>query len=142
MGRILAFDYGKKKIGVAVTDPLQIIANGLDTIPSAKIYSFLEEYLAKEEVEAFVVGHATKDSGEDSESMKQIRPFVRSLQNKYPHIPVHMVDERYTSKMAFQTMIDAGLSKKKRQNKMLVDKISATIILQTYMEERNGARFG
>ncbi|WP_462319707.1 Holliday junction resolvase RuvX [Marinilabilia sp.] len=135
MGRILAFDYGKKKIGVAVTDPLKIIANGLETVPSAKIYSFIKEYLEKEEVEAFVVGHATKDSGEDSESMKQIRPFVRSLENKYPHIPVFMVDERYTSKMAFQTMIDAGLSKKKRQDKMLVDKISATIILQTYLEE-------
>lgn len=135
MGRILAFDYGKKKIGVAVTDPLKIIANGLETVPSAKIYTFIKEYLEKEEVEAFVVGHATKDSGEDSESMKQIRPFVRSLENKYPAIPVFMVDERYTSKMAFQTMIDAGLSKKKRQDKMLVDKISATIILQTYLEE-------
>ena len=136
MGRILAFDYGKKKIGVAVTDPLQIIANGLDTVPSAQIYIFLKTYLEKETVDAFVVGHATKDSGEDSESMKQIRPFVRSLENKYPHIPVYMVDERYTSKMAFQTMIDAGLSRKKRQNKMLVDKISATIILQAYLEEK------
>jgi putative holliday junction resolvase len=135
VGRILAFDYGKKKIGIAVTDPLKIIANGLDTIPSAKIYTFIQEYLQKENVEAFVVGHAIKDSGEDSESMKQIRPFVRSLQNKYPKIPVFMVDERYTSKMAFQTMIDAGLSKKKRRNKMLIDKISATIILQTYLEE-------
>ncbi|MFW6276000.1 MAG: Holliday junction resolvase RuvX, partial [bacterium] len=135
--RILAFDYGKKKIGIAVTDPLQIIANGLDTIPSAQIYTFLKTYLEKEIVDAFVVGHATKDSGDDSESMKQIRPFVKSLKNKYPHIPVFMVDERYTSKMAFQTMIDAGLSKKKRQNKMLVDKISATIILQTYLEENS-----
>jgi putative Holliday junction resolvase len=140
VGRVLAFDYGKKKVGVAVTDPLKIIANGLDTIPSSQIYTFLEEYLQKEDVEAFVVGHATKASGEDSESMKQIRPFVRSLQNKYPKIPVFMVDERYTSKMAFQTMIDAGLGKNKRRNKMLVDKISATIILQTYLEEnRNGA---
>jgi putative Holliday junction resolvase len=141
VARILAFDYGKKKIGLAVTDPLQIIANGLDTIPSAQIYVFLKEYLAKEDVDAFVVGHATKDSGEDSESMKQIRPFVKSLQNKYPDIPVFMVDERYTSKMAFQTMIDAGLSRKKRQNKMLVDKISATIILQTYLEENKGGSF-
>jgi putative Holliday junction resolvase len=138
VGRILAFDYGKKKIGVAVTDPLKIIANGLDTIPSAQIYTFIQEYLQKEDVEAFVVGNATKDSGEDSESMKQIRPFVKSLQNKYPKIPVFMVDERYTSKMAFQTMIDAGLSKKKRRNKMLIDKISATIILQTYLEENRG----
>ncbi|MGQ1890987.1 Holliday junction resolvase RuvX [Thermophagus sp. OGC60D27] len=135
MGRILAFDYGKKKTGVAVTDPLKIIANGLDTIPTAKIYEFIKNYLATEEVEAFVVGYAIQDSGEDSESMKYIRPFVRSLKNKYPHIPVYMVDERYTSQMAFQTMIDAGISKKKRQDKFLVDKISATIILQTYLEE-------
>ncbi|SFD80165.1 Holliday junction resolvase RuvX [Thermophagus xiamenensis] len=135
MGRILAFDYGKKKTGIAVTDPLKIIANGLDTIPSAKIYEFLKDYLAREDVEAFVVGYATRDSGEDSESMKYIRPFVRSLKNKYPHIPVYMVDERYTSKMAFQTMIDAGLSKKKRRDKWLIDKISATIILQTFLEE-------
>ena len=135
MGRILAFDYGKKKTGIAVTDPLKIIANGLDTIPSAKIYEFLKDYLAREDVEAFVVGYATRDSGEDSESMKYIRPFVRSLKNKYPHIPVYMVDERYTSKMAFQTMIDAGLSKKKRRDKWLIDKICATIILQTFLEE-------
>lgn len=135
MGRILAFDYGKKKTGIAVTDPLKIIANGLDTIPTGQIYDFLSEYLKKEEVEAFVVGYATRDSGEESESMKQINPFVRSLKNKYPHIPVFWVDESYTSKMAFQTMIDAGLSKKKRKNKQLVDKISATIILQTYLEE-------
>ncbi|MFO7999887.1 MAG: Holliday junction resolvase RuvX [Marinilabilia sp.] len=135
MARILAFDYGKKRTGVAVTDPLKITANGLDTIPTGKIYEFIEDYLKNEEVEAFVVGYATRDSGEDSESMKQIKPFVRSLKNKYPHIPVFWVDERYTSKMAFQTMIDAGLSKKRRKDKQLVDKISATIILQTYLEE-------
>jgi putative Holliday junction resolvase len=135
VGRILAFDYGKKKTGIAVTDPLKIIANGLDTIPTGQIYDFLSEYLKSEEVEAFVVGYATRDSGEESDSMKQINPFVRSLKNKYPHIPVFWVDESYTSKMAFQTMIDAGLSKKKRKNKQLVDKISATIILQTYLEE-------
>ncbi|MFW5753462.1 MAG: Holliday junction resolvase RuvX [Marinilabiliaceae bacterium] len=135
MARILAFDYGKKKTGVAVTDPLKITANGLDTVPTGEIYGFIENYLKNEEVEAFVVGYATRDSGQDSESMKQIRPFVRSLENKYPHIPVFWVDESYTSKMAFQTMIDAGLSKKRRKDKQLVDKISATIILQTYLEE-------
>ena len=135
MGRILAFDYGKKKTGVAVTDPLKITANGLETIPTGNIYEFIGDYLKNEEVEAFVVGYPTRDSGEDSESMKQIKPFVRSLKNKYPHIPVFWIDESYTSKMAFQTMIDAGLSKKKRRNKQLVDKISATIILQTYLEE-------
>lgn len=135
MGRILAFDYGNKRIGVAVTDPLQIIANGLATVPSGQIYTFIGDYLSKEKVEAFVVGHARQISGDDSESMKQIKPFVRSLQNKYPDIPVYMVDERFTSQMAFKTMLDAGLKKMQRQDKALVDKISATIILQTYLEQ-------
>jgi putative Holliday junction resolvase len=136
VGRILAFDYGKKRIGIAATDPLQIIANGLTTLPSAQIYTFLGDYLKQEEVDAFVVGHARQASGNDSESMNQIWPFVRSLKNKYPQIPVHMVDERYTSQLAFKTMMDAGLKKMQRQNKPLVDKISATIILQTYLEQK------
>ncbi len=120
---------------MAVTDPLQIIANGLATVPSGQIYTFIGDYLSKEKVEAFVVGHARQISGDDSESMKQIKPFVRSLQNKYPDIPVYMVDERFTSQMAFKTMLDAGLKKMQRQDKALVDKISATIILQTYLEQ-------
>ncbi len=136
MGRILAFDYGKKRIGVAVTDPFQIIANGLTTVPSAQIYTFIGDYLSHEEVESFVVGHARQVSGDDSDSMKQIRPFVRSLQNKYPHIPVYMVDERFTSQLAFRAMVDGGLKKMQRQNKPLVDKISATIILQTFLEQK------
>ncbi len=135
MGRILAFDYGKKRTGVAVTDPLRIIANGLATVPSAQIYTFISDYLLREKVEAFVVGYARQNSGNDSESMKQINPFVRSLQNKYPKIPVYMVDERFTSQMALKTMVDAGLKKMQRQDKGLVDKISATIILQTYLEQ-------
>ena len=136
MGRILAFDYGKKRIGVAVTDPFQIIANGLTTLPAAQVYTFIGDYLKREEVEAFVVGHARQTSGEDSDSMKQIRPFVRSLQNKYPHIPVHLADERFTSQLAFRAMVDGGVKKMQRQNKPLVDKISATIILQTFLEQK------
>lgn len=136
MGRILAIDYGQKRIGIAVTDTLQMIANGLITVKVNEIYDFLNSYLAKEKVDKFIVGHPKTLSNEDSESMIYIKPFVRSLQNKYPEIEVIMIDERFTSKMAFQTMIDAGLSKKGRKNKELIDTISATIILQTYLEQK------
>lgn len=136
MGRILAIDYGRKKTGIAVTDPLQIIANGLDTIPSAEVIAFLDKYMSTEVVDAIVLGYPTQNSGQESESMTYIRPFYNRLKNKYPQLPVEWVDERFTSKMAFQTMIDAGLKKSDRQNKELVDKISATIILQTYLEQK------
>jgi putative holliday junction resolvase len=136
MGRILAIDYGRKKTGLAVTDPLQIIANGLDTIRSMDVLAFIDKYSKTEQLDRIVVGHPLQNSGADSESMRYIKPFVASLKNKFPLIPVEMVDERYTSKMAFQTMIDAGLKKTDRQNKELVDKISATIILQSYMESK------
>ena len=135
MGRILAIDFGKKRTGIAVTDPLQIIANGLTTVPSGEVLDFLEKYMAKEQVERIVVGNAVQNSGEDSESMRFIRPFVGRLKNKFQHIPVEWMDERFTSKLAFQTMIDAGLGKMDRRNKELVDKISATIILQSYLEQ-------
>jgi putative Holliday junction resolvase len=138
MGRILAIDYGKKKTGIAVTDPLQIIANGLDTVSSAEVIAFLDKYLSVENVDTIVLGYATQTTGQESESMLYIRPFYNRLKNKYPHIPVEWVDERFTSKMAFQTMIDAGLKKSDRQNKELVDKISATIILQSYLEQKRG----
>lgn len=138
MGRIIAFDVGKKRVGIAVTDPLQIIANGLTTLMVAEVLPFLLEYIKKEKVELFIVGYARQSDGTDSESMVFIQGFVRSLQNKFPQIPVEWVDERYTSKMAFQTMIDAGIKKMARRDKELVDKISATIILQTYMEGRRG----
>lgn len=140
MARILAFDYGKKRVGIAVSDPLQIIANGLTTLPPAEVYAFINNYLVSEEVEAFVVGHARQNSGADSESMNQIRPFVRSLQNKYPHIAVHLVDERFTSKLAFQAMLEGGLKKQQRQNKGLVDKVSAAIILQTFLEQKHNRK--
>jgi putative Holliday junction resolvase len=137
MGRILAIDYGKKRTGIAVTDPMQLIANGLLTVPSAEVISFLKEYTQKETVDAFVVGYARQMDNSDSESMTYIKPFVANLSKHFPGIPVHMVDERFTSKMAFQTMIDGGLKKKQRQNKALVDTISATIILQSFMEQKS-----
>lgn len=136
MGRILAIDYGKKKTGLAVTDPLRIIANGLDTVPTKEVIPFLERYTQREPVDLFLLGYPIQNSGEDSESMRYIRPFYNTLKNKFPNIPVEWVDERFTSKLAFQTMIDAGLKRSDRQNKELVDKISATIILQSYMESK------
>ena len=136
MGRILAIDYGRKKSGLAVTDPLQIIANGLDTVPSHTLVEYLEKYFAQEDVELIVLGYPKQVSGEDSESMKYIKPFFNRLKNKFPDMPVEWVDERFTSKIAFQAMIDGGLKKKARQNKNLVDKISATIILQSYLEQK------
>lgn len=134
MGRIVAFDVGKKRVGLAVSDPLRIIANGLTTLNVSEVLPFLSGYVSKENVDLFVVGYARQTNGADSESMTYIQPFVRSLKNKFPQISVEWMDERFTSQMAFQTMIDAGLKKMDRRNKELVDKISATIILQSYME--------
>lgn len=121
-----------------MSDPLQIIANGLTTVETAKLFDFLEEYLRKEEVERIIVGLPTTMSNKPSENMKRIEPFVNRLRKLYPRIAVEYYDERFTSKMALQTMIDAGLKKKDRQKKELVDEISATIILQGYMESRRG----
>jgi len=135
VGRILAIDYGRKKSGIAVTDPMQIIANGLDTIASHELFDFVVRYMKAEDVERIVVGYPTQTSGEVSESMKYIEPFVNRLKKNFPDLPIEWVDERFTSKIAFQAMIDGGLKKKARQNKALVDKVSATIILQTYMEQ-------
>ncbi|MBN2167143.1 MAG: Holliday junction resolvase RuvX [Marinilabiliaceae bacterium] len=136
MGRILAIDYGKKKCGIAVTDPLQIIANGLTTVVTKDLASFIDEYLKKETVEKIIIGHPLQNSGEESESLKFIKPFFKQISNKYPHLNVEWVDERFTSKLAFQTMIDGGLKKMDRRNKELIDKISATIILQSYLEQK------
>jgi len=136
LGRIIAIDYGRKKCGIAVTDPLQIIANGLTTVPTHTLFDFIVNYLNNEDVEEIVIGYPKQTTGEVSESLKYIKPFVNRLKKSLPDIPVKWVDERFTSKMAFQTMIDAGLKKMARRDKMLVDKISATIILQTYMEHR------
>lgn len=136
MGRILAIDYGKKRIGIAVTDPLQIIANKLTTVAAHEIWKFLEDYFFKEEVELIVVGYPRQLNNEPSESIRYINPFLKKFQKKYPDMSVELVDERFTSKIAFQTMIDAGLRQKARRNKALVDAVSATIILQSYLESR------
>jgi len=136
MGRILAIDYGQKRVGIAVTDRLQLIANGLTTILTPEIFSFLENYTKQEPVDVFVVGLPKQMNNEPSESMKYITPFVNGLKKRYPSIPVVFFDERFTSKIAQQTMLDSGLHKKKRQDKALVDQISATIILQSYLESK------
>ena len=133
MSRILALDYGEKRIGVAVTDEMQIIASGLTTVPTSEIFDFLKEYTKKEKVELFLVGEPKQMNNKASESEKLIIPFLSKLEKIFSHIPIKRIDERFTSKMAFQTMIDSGLKKKQRQNKALIDEISATIILQSYL---------
>ena len=136
MSRIIAIDYGKKRTGIAVTDILQLIANGLTTVPTTELMDFLLNYVAKEPVERIIVGHPKRMNNEDSENMKRIVPFVNLLKKKLPQIPVEFVDERFTSVLAHQAMLDGGLKKKARQDKALVDEISATIILQSYLESK------
>lgn len=136
MGRILAIDFGTKRIGLAETDPLQIIASGLDTVDNKKIFEFLNKYLKTEQVDEIIVGEPKQMDDTASESEKYIKPFVEKLEREYPKIVIKRFDERYTSKMAFQTMIDSGIGKKARRNKGLIDKISATIILQSYLESK------
>ncbi len=133
MARILAIDYGKKRTGIAVTDNLQIIASGLTTVPTKELYPFLIEYTNNEKVELFLVGEPKQMNNSASESEALIIPFIDDLIKMFPSIPIKRIDERFTSKMAFQTMIDSGLKKKQRRNKALVDEISATIILQSYL---------
>jgi len=137
LGRVVAIDYGQKRTGIAVTDELKMIANPLTTIHSKDVMTFLKDYIVKENVECIVVGEPKQMNNTDSESAKFTEPFVRLLKKTFPLIPVKRFDERFTSKMAFQTMIDAGLGKKDRRNKELVDTISATIILQSYLESLN-----
>lgn len=134
MGRILAIDYGQKRVGIAVTDPQCIIANALTTVHSKDVIAFLKEYLSKENVDCIVVGEPKNMNNTQSESARFIEPFIKQLKSTFPQMLVNRIDERFTSKMAFQTMIDAGINKKARQNKELVDAISATIILQSYLE--------
>ncbi|MEG1556510.1 MAG: Holliday junction resolvase RuvX [Bacteroidales bacterium] len=133
MGRIIAIDYGQKRVGFAVTDELQICANALETVHVSKAFEFLKAYLAKEKVDVIVVGEPKKMDNTNSDSARFIEPFVNRLRKEITDIEIVRMDERFTSKMAFQTMIDAGLKKKERQNKALIDKISATIILQSYL---------
>lgn len=133
MPRILAIDYGQKRTGIAVTDELQIIASGLTTVATETLFSFLETYFKKEQVFKILVGEPRQMNGEPSQSAAMIDAFVHQLMAKFPEMKVIRVDERYTSKLAFQSMLDSGLKKKQRQNKALLDEISATIMLQDYL---------
>ena len=137
MGRILAIDYGKKRVGLAVSDPLKMIATRLTTVSTNEIWNFLEDYLVKVEIDLVLVGYPRQLNNEPSEAINYINPFLRKFQSKYNQLPIKLMDERFTSKLAFQTMIDSGLKKKDRQNKALLDAISATIILQSYLEYRS-----
>lgn len=136
MARILSIDYGQKRTGIAVTDPLQIIANGLTTVLSVQTLDFLKKYLQTEQVETIVVGLPKQLNNEFSESMKYIEPFVKKLKELFPSTPVEFFDERFTSALAHRTMLEGGMKKKDRQNKAKVDEISAVIILQGYMESK------
>ena len=136
MGRLLAIDYGKKRCGIAVTDPMQIIANGLATVETPRLVDFITGYVASEPVELIVVGYPTTVRGEESESMRYIRPGIGRLKKALPNIPVVYADERFTSVPAHKAMIDGGMKKMARRDKAIVDEISATIILNDYLENR------
>jgi len=136
MSRLLALDYGQKRVGIAVTDQEQLIASGLTTVHSKDIFDFLKAYLKNETVSGFIVGEALNLNGLPSQSSRYIEPFVKRLSKEFPNIEIARIDERFTSKIAFQSMIDAGLKKSARRNKSLVDQISATIILQSYLDSR------
>ena len=137
MGRIMAIDYGRKRVGLAVTDELRIIASGLETVRAHDIFDFLKKYLQEEQIDCFVVGEPKQMNNTASESVRFIDPFVKRLKKEFPAIPVERYDERFTSKMASQSLIQAGAKKKDRQNKGLIDKISAVLILQSYLESIN-----
>lgn len=134
MGRILAIDYGKKRTGLAVTDPLRITANPLLTIETKELINWLQTYFEKEKVDIVVIGHPTQMNGQESESMNYIRPFIGNFKKKFPTIPITMYDERFTSVLAHQAMIAGGMKKKDRQDKAIVDKIAACIILEGYLD--------
>ncbi|MBR5171747.1 MAG: Holliday junction resolvase RuvX [Muribaculaceae bacterium] len=136
MGRILGIDYGRKRTGVAVTDPLQIIAGTLATVPTHTLMQFIKDYIARETVERIVIGKPTQLNGEPSESMKYITPFVNRLRKELPDMPIVMYDERFTSTIAHQAMIDGGMKKSDRRDKSRVDAIAATIILNDYLQSK------
>ncbi len=137
MGRIMAIDYGQKRVGIAITDELQLIANALGTVHSKDVFAFLQKYISAEKVDVIVVGEPKRLNNTASDAVKYIEPFVKKLIKTFPEIQIERMDERFTSKMAFQTMLDAGLKKKDRQDKARIDAISATIILQSYMDYRS-----
>lgn len=136
MAQILAFDYGTKRTGVAATDDLQIIASPITTIDTQQLFEFIKDYLKLNEVEAFVMGMPVNTQGESTQATAPAQKFADKLQKTYPKVPLHFVDERFTSKMAFQAMIDGGVPKKKRRDKATIDKVAAAIILQSFLEER------
>lgn len=136
MGRILGIDYGRKRTGVAVTDPLKIVAGNLATVPTHTLMQFIKDYIAREQVERIVIGQPTQLNGEPSESMRYITPFVNRLRKELPEMPVVMYDERFTSTIAHQAMIDGGMKKSDRRDKSRVDAIAATIILNDYLQSK------
>lgn len=136
MARIIAIDYGKKRTGLAVTDPLQLIATGLTTVSTSTLWDYLQAYMAKEQVERVIIGEPKQPNGLPSENMERVQQFVNRWRKAMPAIPIQLYDERFTSVIAHRAMIDGGLRKKARQDKALVDEISATIILQSYMESK------
>ena len=136
MSRILSIDYGKKRTGLAVTDPLQIIANGLATVSTSTLYDWLKDYVAREKVERIVIGEPRQTNGQPSENLARVQQFVNRWRKSMPQVPIEYFDERFTSVLAHQAMLDGGLKKKDRQNKSLVDEISATIILEDYLRSR------
>lgn len=136
MARILSIDYGKKRTGLAVTDPLQIIAGGLATVSTSELFDYLQAYVAREAVERIVIGEPRQPNGQPSENFQRVQQFVNRWRNAMPQIPIEFYDERFTSVLAHQAMLDGGLKKKARQDKALVDEISATIILEDYMRSK------
>ncbi len=136
MGRILAIDYGRKRCGIAVTDPLKIIANGLETVATHQLMDFLKGYVSREDVELIIIGEPTQLNGQPSESMRYITPFVNRLKKEMPEMPIEMVDERFTSTLAHQAMIDGGMKKSDRRDKGRVDTIAASIILNDYLQSK------
>ena len=136
MARILSIDYGKKRTGIAVTDPLQIIAGGLATVSTSELFDWLKAYLAKEQVERIVIGEPRQPNGQPSENLQRVQQFVNRWRKAVPEVPIEYIDERFTSVLAHQAMLDGGLKKKARQDKALVDEISATIILEDYLRSK------
>jgi len=135
--RIMAFDYGTKRVGMAVTDPLQLIATALDTVHAKDVLDYVKAYLDRETVSTFVVGEPRQLDGTASESAQHVRGFIRSLRRTFPGIPVETIDERFTSKMASASISQSGMTKKRRQDKSLVDRVAAVLILQSYLEQRD-----
>lgn len=136
MGRILGIDYGKKRVGLAVTDPLRLFASPLETVDAREFDRFIIDYMKTGQIDEFVIGYPVQMNNKPSESVKYIDPFIRRLKKQFPDKPVHLVDERFTSQMALRTMINGGVKKEKRKDKSIVDKISASIILQSFLDKK------